>query len=395
MTAMSDQDGKEILNFDSAATTPVKKEVLEAMMPYFSDQYYNPSSRYAFDVAMDISRIRFKIATFLGCLTEEIYFTSGASESNSWAIQGWMRAHKDGVVLTTSIEHNSIMALAEDYGDSRITVMPVDQDGILSVATLEKTIDSTRYQHTHADILVAVQYANNEIGTIQDIEGLSKTAKLRGCDFFTDATQAFPSIPMGGCLTNPFIDMLSMSGHKIGAPKGIGLLYIGKHVEIKPLIYGSQNRKMRGGTENVPGIIGLGTAFDSLDTIPFKGISEKRDRLLEAIQKITPVKVNGSREHRLANNLNITFEHFIMGETMAALLRALNVYISLGSACNAQDFSASHVLSAIGLSEEDALRTIRITLPEDITDADIDSAILSITLALSILDNSSGKKTDE
>ena len=356
---------------DNAATTPVNERVYDAISDYYRKNFYNPSANYtpAYNIAKEIERTRKTLATYIGCKPEEIFFTSGASESNSWAIQGWLRSHSAGYVVTTNIEHHSIMAISEDpYYESNICVIGVDDDGILHEANLQTVLEEVRGWGVQPDdILVAIQTANNEIGTIQPIYDLARITKNFGAHFFTDATQAFAGIDMEKFLVSSNIDMMSMSGHKIGAPKGVGFLYKSKDIELPPLIYGTQNYGLRGGTENVPAIIAMYYALQHIDIVKsrFCNVEQARDKLFEELNKITPIKMNGSKEHRLPNNLNITFEKEIIGTTIMAVLSALDVYISVGSACNAQTSEPSHVLTAIGLSEDEALRTIRITLPDD------------------------------
>lgn len=375
---------------DMAATTPVTKEVMEAMQPYFSEEFYNPSAGYtpSFEVSKRIEEAKERISYYLSCDKDRIFFTSGASESNSWAFQGWLRLHPNGVIITTNIEHASIMRIAHDpYYSDKIIIMPVSHDGTLSPEMLDKQIDyAIGCKIAPKDILVAVQYANNEIGTIQDIETLSKIAHDRKATFFTDATQAFADGNSRNLFSRaPHIDMLSMSGHKIGAAKGVGILY--STVDLPPLIYGSQNNGMRGGTENVAGIIGLGAAFrELLFNQNRKALTETRDNILTELNNITPVKINGViGNNRLPNNINVTFEKPIIGTTLMSVLSALGVYISVGSACSARESGTSHVLQAIGLTEEEALRTIRITIPERMKPVNVEDVILKFNIAIDLL----------
>ena len=375
---------------DMAATTPVTKEVMEAMQPYFSKDFYNPSAGYtpSFEVSKKIDSAKKDISNYLECDKDRIFFTSGASESNSWAIQGWLRLHPNGVVITTNIEHASIMSIAHDpYYSDKIIIMPVSHDGTLSPEMLDKQIDyAIGCKIAPRDILVAVQYANNEIGTIQDIETLSKIANDRKATFFTDATQAFSDSNSQHLFARaPHINMLSMSGHKIGAAKGVGILY--STVDLPPLIYGSQNNGMRGGTENVAGIIGLGEAFRQLKYYQNKNaLTEIRDDILTGLNNITPVKINGATgENRLPNNFNVTFEKPIIGTTLMSVLSALGVYISVGSACSARESGTSHVLQAIGLTEEEALRTIRITIRERMKPVEVETVIANFGIAIDLL----------
>lgn len=374
---------------DAGATTPVDNEAYSAMIPYFKDNFYNPSADYtpAYNVSKDIENARAYIADYVGALPSEVYFTSCASESNSWAIQGWIRKHQNGRVITTNIEHHSIMAIAEDpFYSKYIDVISVDDEGFILLETIYDAIEKASNEGIEPeDILVAVQYANNEIGTVQDILFLAEAVKATGAYFFTDATQAFACSWMElGFSKN--IDMMSMSGHKIGAPKGIGILFIKNGIDLPPLIYGTQNFGKRGGTENVPYIMALKEAFKNVKHGNKWKIGLVAESLFEEINRITPVKLNGgSRGSRLPNNLNITFENKIIGQAIMSVLSAIGVYVSTGSACNAHSDEVSHVLKAIGLSEEDALRTIRITLPDNISMDDIPTIASKFRTAIELL----------
>ena len=376
---------------DAGATTPVTDKALDKMMPYFQEYFYNASSAYtpSFHVDRDVELVRENIAKYMGCFPEEVFFTSGASEANSWAIQGWIRKHPNGRVITTNIEHHSILAMTEDPPFTRRTdfdVMPVDKNGYISLRTIYDSINKALLDDVDMeDILVAVQSANSEIGTVQSIYELAEGVRAWGAHFFTDATQMFPCFDMQyGFSKN--IDMMSMSGHKIGAPKGIGILFMKKGIDLPPLIYGTQNYGKRGGTENVPYIIALGEAFREISSKPRWTIADTRDKLLEELKKITPVKVNGDKLSRLPNNINITFEdEKIIGNGLVLVLGAMEVYISVGSACSAQSPEPSHVLKAIGLSNEEALRTIRITLPHDFKEEDIPEVVDRFKTAIDLV----------
>lgn len=374
---------------DVGATTRVKPEYKNIIDTYLYDDFYNPSANYtpAFDISKSVADSRFEIAKYIGCKSEEIYFTSGASESNSWAFQGWLRKHPRGVIITSAIEHHSIMAMVEDeYFEDKIWVIPVNSEGVVNPTTIDEAIKKAK-DAGRDGILVAIQYANNEIGTIQDIAEISRVAHAGGAKLFTDATQAFSCLDMNDCISKNNIDMLSMSGHKICCPKGIGFLYVKEDVDIPPLIYGSQNFGKRGGTENVAGIITLGLAFHNfrLFGTEIDDVQEQRNILFNAINGITPVKMNGSKEMRLPNNLNVTFQERIIGLTVTSVLSALGVYISVGSACTAQSSEPSHVLKAIGLTDDEASRTIRITLPKNLTNNELNDAIGKFKIALELL----------
>ena len=375
---------------DAGATTPVIDTAFDKMLPYFQQNYYNPSSAYtpSFHVNKDVESVREYIAKYMGCLPKEVFFTSGASEANSWAIQGWIRKHPNGRVITTNIEHHSILAMTEEPLFTRRTdfdVIPVNEDGIIMLDAVYDAIDRALLDDVEMeDILVAIQSANSEIGTVQPIYELAEGVRAWGAHFFTDATQMFPCFDMEyGFSKN--IDMMSMSGHKIGTPKGIGCLFVKKDIDLPPLIYGTQNYGKRGGTENVPYIIALGEAFRDISSKPRWTIADTRNKLLEELKKITPVKENGGYE-KLSNNINITFEDDkIIGQGLVLVLGAMGVYISVGSACSAQSPEPSHVLKAIGLSDEEALRTIRISLPYDFDEKDIPEVVGRFKTAIDLV----------
>lgn len=362
---------------DAAATTKVDSTVLAAMLPYLTDSYYNPSSDYtsAHEVSDAVERSRQMIADYLGVASDEIYFTSGGSESNCWAIQGFVNFNKrhkgeDTVVLTTAIEHRSILDCVINSCGSNGWIMEVDKTGLLSGKTLEKTLLETGL-YNFKNILVSVQCANNELGTIQNIKELAEIAHRYGAVFHTDATQFISHIDdeIMSC-----VDMLTASGHKIGTPKGIGFLYVNKNVRIEPMIYGSQNNHMRGGTENVPYIVGLGKAIHILSNRRKYGYENKRVMNVEnarnwfykGLTEFVDIRCN-MIANSLPNILNITFmDERIKTGNLLGLLNGQGVYVSAGSACNAHSSDVSHVLKAIGMSEDEALRTIRISFPYDL-----------------------------
>ncbi len=370
------------LNLDNAATTAVHPKVYRAMQPYFSGYYYNPSSLYskARKIKGDISRARTTIADFINADSSEIYFTSGGSESNCWAIQGFAKAH-DGVptiVIKSAIEHHSINACCEAEDKLHnivVETVPVDSKGFVDITVLENKIISWQDQTQNTlPILVTIQLANNEIGTIQDIKTIAKIVHHHGAYLHCDATQAFGHIPID--VKDLDVDMMTASGHKIQAPKGIGFLYIKNGIEIKPLIYGTQENGMRGGTENVPYIIGFAEAVRlrkaEMQT-NYANQLKVRNYLWQQLRDKFGCTLNGSDTNRLANNINVTFPQNITGEALIYMLDTAGYYISSGSACNSHANKPSHVLKAIGLSERDILKTIRITLPES-------SAILNVRL---------------
>lgn len=387
------------LNLDNAATTAVHPRVYRAMQPYFLGHYYNPSSLYskAREIRGDIIRARTTIADFINADSSEIYFTSGGSESNCWAIQGFAKAHDSvpTIVIRSAIEHHSINACCEAESQIHNIVdetVPVNSKGFVDITTLEnKIIFWQDYTQNTFPILVTIQLANNEIGTIQDIKTIADIVHRHNAILHCDATQAFGHIPID--VKDLDIDMMTASGHKIQAPKGIGFLYVKNGIEIKPLIYGTQENSMRGGTENVPYIIGLAEAVRlrkaEMQT-NYTNQLKVRNYLWQQLRDKFGCTLNGSENNRLANNINVTFPQNITGEALIYLLDTAGYYISSGSACNSHTNKPSHVLKAIGLSERDILRTIRITLPEssvilDIRLQEIDEFLNELEKCLKIL----------
>lgn len=352
--------------WDSAATTPVKPEVLKAMMPYFVDKWYNPSAIYepAKQVRRDIEKARKIIADSINADPEEIFFTSGASESNSWILNNFNH------IKTTNTEHHSIDVL---YGNSEDN-LKVDSYGVIQDFNIQPN-------SAFEAALVTVHLANNEIGTIQPIKELVE--KNPRFYFHVDATQAYGKIPID--VEDLGIDFLSASGHKIGAPKGIGFLYARKTAQnyLEPMIYGSQEFGKRGGTENVPYIIALAEAVNAIDYLKqerFKQFYEYAVK--QSADWATP---NGHPTNRLYNIISLTIKQPINGQALIALLHDQEEYVSAGSACTAYDNKPSHVLRAIGLSEEEATRTLRISFPDDVTKKDIDQLFKKIQQNIEIL----------
>lgn len=383
------------LYLDAAATTKVKQEVIDAMMPYFNDLWYNPSALYSPSVKVksQVENSRKIVADFIGAEAGEIYFTSGGSESNATAIKGWVEKRLTNnvlnmtklVVITTPIEHKSIITM-EDSIVSRYAIFEyvnVNKHGEVDIDCLERQLEY--YSTAGYNILVSIHFANSEIGTIQKIGKISSIVHEYGAVFHVDATQAFGQVPIN--IKAMGIDMLSASGHKIGTPKGIGVLYKNKDVEIEPLIYGSQMENMRGGTENVPYIIGMAKAVELTKHYADKGslITEaKRNYLIKKLEDMG-CSLNGSRYNRLPNNINIKLPEGINGESAIYTLDLSNVFIASGSACNSHAVEPSYVLKAIGLTDQEAMRSIRITLPEDISYDDIDKFIEELEKAIKII----------
>ena len=367
----------KMIYLDNAATTKTAPEVVEAMLPYFTEMYGNPSSIYDFASKSKegVSKARGQIADALGAKKEEIYFTAGGSESDNWALKATFEAYKSkgNHIITTKIEHHAILHTCEYLEKERgakITYLDVDENGIVKLDELEKAI-------TPETILISVMFANNEIGSIQPIKEIGAIAKEHGILFHTDAVQAFGQVPIN--VDELGIDMLSSSGHKLNGPKGIGFLYIRKGVKIRSFVHGgAQERKRRAGTENVPGIVGYGVAADrAVRTMKERTDKEiqVRDHFIERILKEIPyVKLNGDRTKRLPNNVNVSFQ-FIEGESMLLMLDNYGICASSGSACTSGSLDPSHVLLAIGLPHEIAHGSLRMTLSEETTMEDVDFVV--------------------
>lgn len=368
-----------LIYLDNAATTKTAPEVVEAMLPYFTEKFGNPSSVYSFAASNkeDITCQRERIAEVLGANANEIYFTAGGSESDNWALKATAEAYQDkgNHIITTKIEHHAILHTGE-YLEKRgfeVTYLDVDEEGKVKLEDLKAAIRPTT-------ILISVMYANNEIGTIEPIKEIGEIAHEHGILFHTDAVQAFGQVPIN--VDECHIDMLSASGHKLNGPKGIGFLYIRKGVKIRSFVHGgSQERKRRAGTENVPGIIGLGTAVKrAADTMGDRAKKETqlRDYLIERVLAEIPYcKLNGHRTDRLPNNANFSFQ-FIEGESLLIMLDMKGICGSSGSACTSGSLDPSHVLLAIGLPHEIAHGSLRLTLNEEITKEEIDYVVESL-----------------
>lgn len=367
---------KKIIYMDNAATTPVKPEVLDAMLPYFTEKFGNPSSIYSISSQnkKDITTARETIAKAINTDTANIYFTAGGSESDNWALKATAEAYADKGrhIITSKIEHHAILHTC-DYLEKRgyeITYIDVDENGIVDLKQLEEAIRPDT-------ILISIMFANNEIGTIEPIAEIGKIAKEHGVLFHTDAVQAFTQVPIDVEEMN--IDMLSVSGHKINGPKGIGFLYIRKGVKIRSFVHGgAQERSRRAGTENVPGIIGLAKATEiavgNMKERTAKEI-EVRNHIIERVMNEIPyTRLNGDRERRLPNNINFSFQ-FIEGESMLIKLDSFGICASSGSACTSGALDPSHVLLAIGLPHEIAHGSLRLTISEDTTMEDADFVV--------------------
>ncbi len=375
---------------DHAATTATRPEVVEAMLPYFTESYGNPSSIYGLGAKSKevITQARETIAKSLGTDTANIYFTAGGSEADNWALVAAAEAYagKGKHIITSKIEHHAVLHTC-DYLKTRgydVTFVDVDANGILDLEALKAAIRPDT-------ILISVMFANNEIGTIQPIKEIGEIAREHGILFHTDAVQAYGQIPINVDELN--IDMLSASGHKLNGPKGIGFLYIRKGVKIKSFIHGgAQERKRRAGTENVPGIVGLGKAVE----IAFATMEERsrketelRDYMIERIQNEIPyARLNGDRTRRLPNNVNFSFQ-FVEGESLLIMLDMAGISASSGSACTSGSLDPSHVLLAIGLPHEIAHGSLRLTLGDENTKEDVDYAVDEIKRIVTYLRNMS------
>lgn len=367
----------KMIYLDNAATTKTAPEVVQAMLPYFSELYGNPSSVYDFAGRSKdaVSMAREQIAQVLGANKDEIYFTAGGTESDNWALKAAFEAYKakGNHIITTKIEHHAILHTCdylEKQRGAKITYLDVDENGIVRLDDLEKAI-------TPETILISVMFANNEIGSIQPIKEIGMIAKEHGILFHTDAVQAFCQVPIDVNECN--IDMLSSSAHKINGPKGIGFLYIRKGVKNRSFIHGgAQERKRRAGTENVPGIVGYGAAAKRAhDTMKERTDKEKelRDYMIQRITTEIPyVRLNGDPVKRLPNNVNVSLQ-FIEGESLLLMLDNYGICASSGSACTSGSLDPSHVLLAIGLPHEIAHGSLRLTLSEETTREDIDFTV--------------------
>lgn len=370
---------KTKIYLDNAATTRTAKEVVDAMIPYFTENYGNPSSIYELGQRSKeaITTAREQIAEVIGAKPEEIYFTAGGSEADNWALKAACEAYekKGKHIITTKIEHHAILHTCEylEKKGVEVTYLDVDENGLVDLDEMQKAIRPDT-------ILISIMFANNEIGTIEPVKEIGMIAKEHGILFHTDAVQAFGQVPID--VDNMHIDMLSSSAHKINGPKGIGFLYIRKGVKIRSFVHGgAQERKRRAGTENVPAIVGYGVAAKrAADTMEERTARERqlRDDFIERVEKEIPyVKLNGHPTKRLPNNINFSFR-FIEGESLLIMLDMKGIAGSSGSACTSGSLDPSHVLLAIGLPHEIAHGSLRLSLGEDTTKEDLDYTLEQI-----------------
>ena len=364
---------KRSVYMDHAATTPTRPEVVEAMLPYFTERFGNPSSLYALarEAKAAVEEARGRVAAAIGAKPEEVFFTSGGTEADNWAIKGVAAANrkKGDHIITSSIEHHAVIHTCRSLEKQgwRVTYLPVDEFGRVDPGVVEEAI-------TDKTVLVSVMAANNEIGTIQPVRAIAEIAHDRKIPFHTDAVQAIGALPVD--VEAMGADLLSLSGHKFGGPKGTGALYIRKKTRIETFMDGgSQERGRRAGTENVPGIVGLGRAIElATADIPAKAsrLAAMRDRLIRGILDTIPdSRLNGHPVERLPNNVNVAFR-YVEGESILLSLDALGVAASTGSACTSATLEPSHVLTACGLPPEQAHGSLRLTLGSRNTEDDVD-----------------------
>ncbi len=368
---------------DHASTTPVRPEVVEAMAPYFTEHFGNPSSIYPLgqEASDAVAAARESLAGLIGAAPREIFFTSGGTESDNWAIKGFARANaaKGRHIITSAIEHHAVLHTCQalEREGFEVTYLPVDEHGLVSVEDFKAAMRPDT-------ILASIMFANNEIGTIEPVRQLAAAAHEANVVFHTDAVQAFGHEPID--VNELGIDMLSASSHKIYGPKGVGLLYVRRGVKLQNLLDGGQQeRGRRGSTENVPGIVGFARAaelaVDELAPEHNRQLALRDHAIRRILAEIPSAKLNGSWESRLANNVNFSFE-FIEGEGMLLQLAARGICVSSGSACTSGSLDPSHVLLAIGLPHEIAHGSLRLTLGRDTTLADIDFAVDSLKATL-------------
>lgn len=373
---------------DHASTTALSPKALEAMLPYFTQNYGNPSSLYAFgqQAKSDLEEARAAVARCLNAKPEEIYFTSGGTEADNWALRGVaelmaLKGRKTGHIITTAIEHHAILHTAQylEKNGYDVTYLPVDGDGMVDPAAVEAAIRPDT-------ILISVMAANNEIGTIEPIAEIGAIAKAHKVLFHTDAVQAVGHIPVDVEAWN--VDLLSLSGHKFGGPKGVGVLYMRKPLRLPPLIHGGgQEKGRRSGTENVPGAVGLAAALtEAVENLPAESVrlAALRDKLMAGLSVLPYTRTTGSLTHRLPGTASFVFEG-VEGEALLLHLDARGICASSGSACSSASLDPSHVLLSIGLPHAIAHGSLRISLGPDNTEADVDYMLKEVPAVVSYL----------
>ena len=380
-----------MIYLDEAATASYKSVddiIVNTITIAMTDSWQNPSGLYAANIKEKINKCRTNIAEFIGAKAEEIYFTSGASESNNWAIRGWVDNNVGDFlhinIITTPIEHKSILSMVcDDALKARVYYCDVDEFGFVNIVSLERLL----YEHEYEYTIVSVNMANNEIGTLQNIRMISEVVHKFGGVLHVDATQAFGHIPIN--VEELGIDMMSCSGHKISPVlRGIGFLYKKNCINIHPLIHGAQENGMRGGTENTYGIIGLSKAIEYCDVSNevMEELCSKRDYFIGLLKSEFGCRLNGHDKCRLPNNINVTFPQNVTGEALLYMLDISGIKVSTSSACNSKSIEPSHVLKAIGVSDEEAMRSVRFSLPNKITYEQIDYVIGEIGKCIKLIE---------
>ncbi len=360
---------------DYAATTPTHPDVIDAMLPHFSDSFGNPSSIYSYgqEAKGAVEKAREQVATLIGARDEEIVFTSGGTEADNFAIEGTALANPErNHIITSAIEHHAVIETCRflERRGFKVTYLPVDKEGLVNPTDVRNTI-------TDKTSLISIMHANNEIGIIQPIKELAVIAREAGVYIHTDAVQTVGQIPVN--VDDLGVDLLSMSAHKLHGPKGVGALYIRKGTKLVPFMHGGgQERNRRGGTENVPGIVGFGKATEiarEVMTEEIERLTQLRDRLINNIlEQIDGVRLNGHPTNRLPNNVNVSID-YVEGESMLLNLDLENICASTGSACSSSSLEASHVLLALGLPHEQAHSSLRFTVGKWTTDEDVDRVL--------------------
>lgn len=361
---------------DHAATTPTRPEVVEAMLPYFTDAFGNPSSIYSCgqEARAAIGEARTKVAELIGAQSEEIIFTSGGTEADNCALKGVIYAneHKGNHIITTPIEHHAVLEVCKflERRGFKITCLPVDTCGLVDPQDVEKAI-------TNKTILISVMHANNEVGTVEPVEEIGRIAREAGVYFHSDAVQTVGHIPVN--VDKLKVDLLSISAHKLYGPKGVGALYVRKGTKLVPLMHGGeQEKRRRAGTENVPGIVGLGKAIELAGQEMGKEaerLAYLRDKLIRGLgEKIDHIRLNGHPKKRLPNNVNVSVD-FVEGESMILNLDLEGICASTGSACTSSSLEPSHILLALGLPPEQAHSSLRFTLGRENTEADVERVL--------------------
>jgi cysteine desulfurase len=369
----------KLIYLDNAATTRVDEDVLKTMLPYFTEKYGNASSTHfkgqeAKNALEDSRKI---IAKSIGAKSQEIYFTSGGTEANNLAIKGlyfWNKENNTGKdhIITTRIEHDCVLNTCKwlEKTGAKVTYLDVDAEGFIDLNELKNAI-------TEKTIVVSIIHGNNEVGTIQDLEEIGKICKEKGTLFHTDACQSYTKVPIDVNKQN--LTLVTLNSHKIHGPKGVGALYIRENTPIVPLFHGGgHERKIRSGTENVSGIVGFAKAVDISNKKNVEKMIKLRDKLINGLLNISNVKLNGPKEKRLCNNINVSFNN-IEGESLGGYLENLGICTSTGSACASHSLESSHVLKAIGLTPLQANSTLRLSISKYTTEEEIDYVLSSLT----------------